>query len=344
MQPKHLAPAETDVSVLIIFFTRTEMLRRTFEVIRKTRPSHLFLYQDGPRNEEDAKMVEASRQVVSDDAIDWQCDVQRNYHRENAGLWPSTYDAQKWAFSLYDKCIILEEDSTPAPSFIPFCKELLDRYENDLRIGMIAGFNHEEITASPYDYLFTTMMPVWGWASWRRVVNGWDSTYSVVDDEFNMHQLEALNQKGCGWKEMPKMMRKHKKGGQPIYETILWSYLTLNSCLTIVPTRNMIQNSAISADSVHYKSGLKTLPRRMQQLLTMPCHDIEFPLRHPKLVIEDVEYKKRVFRIMAWEHPWIKIGRSMEELYRNLRNGNIKNIWQAAIIRIKKLTGHYDYL
>lgn len=81
----------------------------------------------------------------------------------------------------------------------------------------------------------------------------------------------------------------------------------------------------------------------MQQLLTMPSHDVEFPLRHPKLVIEDVEYKKRVFHIMAWEHPWIKIGRSMEELYRNLRYGNIKNIWQSAIIRIKKLTGHYNY-
>lgn len=334
----------TDVAVLIIFFTRAEMLRRTFEAVRKSRPAHLFLYQDGPRNKEDARMVEAARQVVADEAIDWPCDVQRNYHSENAGLWPSTYNAQRWAFSLYDKCIVLEEDSTPAPSFIPFCKELLDRYEHDLRIGMIAGFNHEEQTASPYDYLFTTMMPVWGWASWRRVVDGWDDTYSVVDDEFNMRQLEALSRRECGWKEMPKMMRKHKQQGHPIYETVLWSYLALHSCLTIVPTRNMIQNSAVSTDSVHYKAGLKTLPRRMQQLLTMQAHDITFPLRHPPLIIEDVEYKRRVFRIMAWEHPWIKICRSVEELCRNLRYGSIANIWLSMVRRVKKLTGRYEYL
>ena len=316
----------TDLAVLIIFFTRTEMLHRTFEAIRNARPTHLFLYQDGPRNGEEAKRVEAARRVVADEAIDWPCDVQRNYHSENAGLWSSTYNAMRWAFSLHDKCVVLEEDSTPAPSFIPFCKELLDRYENDLRIGMIAGFNHEENTESPYDYLFTTMMPVWGWASWRRVIDGWDSTYSVVDDEFNMRQLEALSRREAGWREMPKMMRKHKRSGQPVYETVLWSYLALNSCLTIVPTRNMIQNSAISADSVHYKSELKTLPRRMQKLLTMPSHDVAFPLRHPKQVIEDFEYKKRVFRIMAWEHPLIKIGRSLEELYRNLKCGNFRNI------------------
>lgn len=327
---------QTDVAVLIIFFTRTEMLRPTFEAIRKARPTRLLLYQDGPRNEDDAKKVEAARKIVADEAIDWPCDVQRNYHSTNDGLWPSTYNAMRWAFSLYDKCIVLEEDSTPSPSFIPFCKELLDRYENDLRIGMIAGFNHEETTPSPYDYLFTTMMPVWGWASWRRVVDGWDSTYSVVDDAFNMHQLEALCRRECGWKEMPRMMRRHKQQGQPVYETVLWSYLALHSCLTIVPTRNMIHNSAVSADSVHYKSELKTLPRRMQKLLTMPSYDVDFPLRHPQLIIEDFAYKERVFRIMAWEHPMIKIGRSIEELYRNLIHGNFRNIWFSLLRRLSK--------
>lgn len=270
--------------------------------------------------------------------------MKRSYHTENSGAWASNYDAQRWAFSLFEKCIVLEDDSTPSATFIPFCKELLDRYENDKRIAMIAGFNHEEKTQSPYDYLFTSMMPVWGWASWRRVVSQWDGDYSVVDDKFSMQQLERLvSSRQNGWKEMVKKMRKHRKKGKPIYETVLWSYMTLNSCLTIVPTQNMIQNSAVSEESAHFQSSLNTLPRRMQKLLTMPCYDVEFPLRHPKFVIEDAEYKKRVFRIMAWEHPMIKIGRSFEELYRNLRYGNIRNIYSAIVHRYKKLTGHYEY-
>lgn len=51
----------------------------------------------------------------------------------------------------------------------------------------------------------------------------------------------------------------------------------------------------------------------------------------------------RVFKIMAWEHPWIKVGRSMEELYRNLRYGDIKQIGRSVVHRFKKATGHYDY-
>ena len=212
-------PTVTDVAVLIIFSTRTEMLRRTFEAVRKARPAHLLLYQTGPH--------------------------------------ASAYDAVRWAFSLYDKCIVLEEDSLPSPAFIPFCKELLDRYENDWRVGVIAGFNPEGLTESPYDYLFTMMVPRYGWASWRRVIDGWDGTYSVVDDAYNMHQLEALSRLVKGWEKMPDLMRRHKRQGKPVCETVMWSYLALNSCLTIIPSRSMLQDKGTSV------------------------HDTGFPLRHP---------------------------------------------------------------
>ena len=166
----------------------------------------------------------------------------------------------------------------------------------------------------------------------------------MLDDAFNLHQLEAcLDNRRQGWKEMIKVMRKRQTLPVPFYETVFWSAITLNNGLTIVPTRNMIQNTAVSADAAHYNVPLKTLPRRIQQLLTMPAHDVTFPLRHPRYVIENVEYKKRVFRIMAWEHPWIKVGRSLEELYRNLRYGNFSHIRSSIVQRIRKMTGHCDY-
>ena len=334
-----------DISVLLIFFTRTGTLQRTFDVIRQARPARLYLYQDGPRNAGEVARLVVARAIVSDDHIDWPCDVRRSYHTENSGAWASNYRAQRWAFAMSDKCVVLEDDSTPSPSFIPFCKELLDRYENDTRVALIAGFNHEEVTPAPYDYLFTTVMPIWGWATWRRVIDQWDESYGVVDDQFNMHQMEALvGSRRHGWQEMVSKLRHHREAGQPIYETLLWTAITTGTGLTIVPTRNMISNSGVSAESAHFTSSLKTLPKAMQRLLTMKSHDVSFPLRHPKYVMENVEYKDRVFRIMAWDHPWVKICRSMEELYRNLRYGNLRNIWASLVHRVKKLTGHHDYL
>ena len=146
-------PAKIDVAVLLLFFTRTDSFQKVFDEVRRARPSRLFLFQDGPRGERDRTGIEACRAIVADDQIDWECDVRRNYQEHNLGCDPSEYLSQKWAFSLADKCIVLEDDDVPSQSFFPFCKEMLDRYEHDERISIIAGFNTDEVTPGvPYDY------------------------------------------------------------------------------------------------------------------------------------------------------------------------------------------------
>lgn len=134
-------------------------------------------------------------EIVSDENIDWECEVHRQYLEHNQGCDPSGFRSHQWAFSLADKVIVLEDDVVPAQSFFPFCKEMLDRYEHDERISMIAGFNIDEVTPDCQDsYFFTTAFSIWGWASWRRVAERWDPTYGFMHDPKN-----ARN-----WKLSPK--------------------------------------------------------------------------------------------------------------------------------------------
>ena len=162
-------PAKTDIAVLLLFFTRSDTFARVFEAVRQARPSKLFLYQDGPRGERDMAGIMACREIASDAHIDWECEVHRQYLDHNQGCDPSGFRSHQWAFSLADKVIVLEDDVVPAQSFFPFCKEMLDRYEHDERISMIAGFNIDEVTPDCQDsYFFTTAFSIWGWASWRR--------------------------------------------------------------------------------------------------------------------------------------------------------------------------------
>ena len=139
-----MPPSNIDVSVLILFFNRPDFLQKVFDEVKKARPARLFLYQDGPRGPHDMERILQCRQVVAD--IDWECEVHQLYQEKNYGCDPSEYLSQKWAFSITDRCIVLEDDDVPSQSFFPFCKELLDRYADDERIGMIAGFNSDEVT------------------------------------------------------------------------------------------------------------------------------------------------------------------------------------------------------
>ena len=333
----------TDIAVLILFFNRPEQLSKVFEQVRKARPSRLFLYQDGPRGEHDMPGILACREVVAN--VDWECDVRQFYQERNFGCDPSEYISQKWAFSMADKCVVLEDDDVPSPSFFPFCKEMLDRYENDTRITMIAGFNVEEQTPDAgADYFFTTNFSIWGWASWRRVVDQWDEHYTWLDDETAVRRIEALIKERCLRDDFLPMCRRHRQQGKAFYETIFWAHLLLSNGLCIVPSRNMINNLGATADSTHFGGSLDTLPRGYRRIFTMRRFDLEDrPLQHPRYVIDHVAYRQRVYRIMGWRHPWIKVGRSFEELFLNLRHANFAYILKAVRHRIDKWMGRKAY-
>ena len=333
-------PYKTDIAVLILFFNRPETLKLMFEEVKKARPSHLFLYQDGARDERDRAGMEASRQIVADENIDWECDVHRMYQTKNYGCDPSNYMSQKWAFSIVDKCIVLEDDDTPSQSFFPFCKEMLDRYENDDRISMISGTNYDETTPGmPCDYLFTTAFSINGWATWRRVVDQWDEHYGFLDDEYATRLLGNLIKERRYQHNFLRFCQYHRSLGKAYYETILHAAIFLNSGLSIVPRVNMINNAGASGEGVHLSGSNRDLPKGYRRIFTMGRYELNFPLKHPRYVIEDVEYKNRMFKTMAWGHPLIKVGRSLEELWLNLVHGNFSRIASAVANRFRIMTG-----
>ena len=238
-----------------------------------------------------------------------------------------------------DKCVVLEDDDVPAVSFFSFCKEMLERYENDERITMISGFNVEEQTTDVEgDYFFTTNFSIWGWASWRRVIDQWDEHYTWLDNPVAVRQLEELIRERHYRDDFLPMCRKHREQGKAFYETIFWSHMLLSGGLAIVPCKNMINNLGATADSTHFGGTLQTMPRGYRRIFTMKRYEM-LSLNHPPYVIEHVAYRHRAYRIMGWMNPMVKVGRSFEELFLNLRYGNFRFILTAIRRRIRKWMG-----
>ena len=327
-----------DISVLILFFNRPDALSAVFEQVKKAQPARLFLYQDGPRGERDLAGIEACRRVV--EKIDWTCEVHRKYQECNYGCDPSEYISQKWAFSMTDKCIVLEDDDIPSQSFFTFCKEMLDRYADDKRVSMITGTNYDEVTPGlPYDYFFATTFSISGWASWRRVIDQWDGQYTWLDDEYEVGQLAAYIKERKYQKNFIDFCRYHRAKGVPYYETVFHAAIFFNSGLSIVPRVNLINNLGACGEGVHLSGTNDTLPKAYRRIFEMKRHELSFPLRHPRFVLENVAYKERMFRIQGWGHPWVKVARSFEELWLNLRRGNLRQIFRAAANRARILCG-----
>jgi hypothetical protein len=304
-------PAQLNTAVLLLFFNRPEQFFQVFEQVAIVRPNRLFLYQDGARSgKNDLEGICECRKIL--DKIDWECEVYTWFREENQGCDPSEYLSQKWAFSIVDKCIILEDDDVPSQSFFYFCQELLDKYEDDERINIISGMNTlGQYNEKDADYFYTTMCSIWGWASWRRVIEKWDEKYEFLTDKKavdNMMKLKELTQTEV----LLKASRNHQASGIPYYETILATDMFLNHRINIVPSKNLIKNIGIAATSTHSTDSIDKLPRGIRRVFNMDVYEMDFPLRHPKYMMEDIDYQKKVKRIMGWGHPGVGYWRAIE--------------------------------
>ena len=307
-----------DVAVLCIFFARPEQFRQSFETVKKARPRVLLLWQDGPREgrPDDVENIKKCREIAEN--IDWECEVHRNYHDKNMGCDPSTFYSHKWAFSIVDKCIILEDDIVPSPSFFPFCKELLDKYENDTRVDRICGQTlFGGVPDKRYSYFFGRSGSSWGWASWRRVAETWQEDYAFLKDTYYLD----LGRRRFGHPRFEKSLRiatARAAEGIPYWEHIIGFRTTMNSGLVIYPTQNMVENVGTSVNATHAPDDIAELPREIQEAFITRAQDISFPLNHPPYVIEDYHYFEKMMQFLQ---PGFarKLRRKFEHLFRKTK-------------------------
>lgn len=288
--------AKYNVAVLLIFFNRPETFRQVFEAVKKARPSKLYLYQDGARNDADREKIMACRSIAEE--IDWECAVYKWYQEKNVGCDPSGYKAQNWFFQNEEQGIVLEDDVVPNESFFPFCLELLNRYKCDERINMICGMNNLDILDDVQEsYFFSEYGSIWGWASWRRVVQTWDENYTWMENKNTIADLKRTFASDNTWKMFYETAIRHAKEGKAYHETINGVSQKLYHRLNIIPKYNMITNVGATADSTHSNENVQLIPKFQRSLMYKKTYEINFPLIHPKYVIQnhvfDADVEKR---------------------------------------------------
>ena len=76
---------KVDVPVALIFFNRPDTFEKVFDCVRRTKPSKLFLIQDGARSNKpnDKHNIDKCREICSH--IDWECEVYKDFSEVNLG-------------------------------------------------------------------------------------------------------------------------------------------------------------------------------------------------------------------------------------------------------------------
>ena len=311
-----MKPFKTDIAVALIFFNRPDTLKDVFATVAEARPSRLYLIQDGARKNrpDDVSNIRACREVVSH--IDWECEVIEDYSDENLGCGRRIFTALSNVFSQEEYAVIIEDDIKIGESFLPFCKEMCERYKDDQRIHMISGMNHLGVYEEcPYDYFFSQGGgAIWGWATWARCWNELDWNMEAVSNNYIVNCLKNGNTPNKVSKviaERALVIRQGiLKGVSPTFWTLHFGlYGYLGSRLNIVPKYNLISNIGLTGDSAHATDSINKLVKRIRVVFFGKIYEIPNKLKHPKYVVDDQVYMKKQNVIMnpSWKQRLVEI-------------------------------------
>lgn len=288
---ENMKPYLVDVPVRVNIWIRPECQRKQFDIIKKARPSILFLQSDGGRNDKEWDSIKKNRKIF-DHEVDWDCQIHRIYESSNLGLYTMGQKVTDFIWSRVDRCIFLEDDHIPSVSFFSFCAELLEKYKDDERIEMICGNNilGKYSDAQPYDYFFTEVgWSIWGRATWKRAYINREFPFDYSQNEYIKRCLE--------YNMTPFWINKAKHYCQgelhdnhvPGSEYFNMANSVLFHRMSIVPTRNMISN--IGEDGEHSCNSNKYWTKNID-VFNLKTYEINFPINHPKYLVDDKHYGK----------------------------------------------------
>lgn len=264
--------------VAFIIFNRPDTTERVLAEIAKARPPKLLVVADGPRLDRpgEAEKCMATRAVI--DRVDWDCEVLTNFSAANLGCKNRVSSGIDWVFDVVPEAIILEDDCLPHPSFFRFCDEMLERYRDDERIGMISGdnfqFGHKRTDSS---YYFSRYCHIWGWATWRRAWRHYDRNIRKWPEIRSGRWLDSVIR--------DPFEHLHWDGiFQALYEGKIdtWDYQWVIACwmqnmLSIMPSVNLISNIGFGAEATH--------TTKESVYANLPVEAMSFPLRHPEIMM-----------------------------------------------------------
>lgn len=274
-----------DIPILVIVFNRLQIVKQSFECVRKIKPKYLYIASDGPRidNKDDKKIIEGVRLEILN-AIDWDCEVETLFQEQNLGCGNGVYTAIDWFFQNVEYGIILEDDCIVTPSFWEFMSEMLLKYRNDERIGMVAGTNPISLSEYVYSYCFSKYKSCWGWGTWRRAWENMDMDMTWRDE---IPYSVLLNSGYCG-KDIMGWKYKLRCIDKKIVSAWDWQWyfsLSAQNQLCIYPKVNLVSNIGNDANATHTAFGN----------IIIQYHPLEFPLKHPQYILPYFSFDRRFY-------------------------------------------------
>ena len=287
--------------IVLFVYNRPEHTRKTVEALQKNflaKESELFIFSDGSKNESDAVKVEEVRNYIK--KISGFKNVTIIERDKNFGLANSIISGVTDIVDKFGKIIVMEDDMISSPYFLKFMNEALDLYENEDKVISIHAYTYPIKEKLPETF-FQKNPGCWGWATWKR---GWDMFESdgqkLLDELIKRRLIKEFDFNNSY--RFSETLRQQAKGIKDSWAIRWYASAFLLDKLTLYPGQSLIRNIGFDGSGVN--SGTSSIYNVENLGDNIPIRKIE-AIEDKKARMKTVKYfrsiRTKILKRMLWK-------------------------------------------
>ena len=237
--------------ITLFVYKRLELVKKVVKSLHENKESidsDLIIYSDGAKTHSEFEEVAKVRSYLHN--INGFRLVNIVEREENFGLAKNIISGVTEVLGKYSRIIVLEDDIVVSPYFLYYMNSALDYYESHDEVVSIHGYVYP-LRIPMREPFFLKGADCWGWATWRR---GWDlfeSDGNVLIEKLKEKKL--LNKFDFGGAHPYTKMLKGQIAGKNNSWAIRWyASALIHDKLTLYPAKSLVENIGANDTGTHF--------------------------------------------------------------------------------------------
>lgn len=223
------------------------------------KKSKILVFSDGPKKEIDIEKIEKIRIYLKKKLISKNSEIVERPN--NFGLSKNVITGINQTFNDYDQAIILEDDLEVSPFFLNYMNDALNLYASSENVASISGYMYPINSKSfSNDYFFLKLVESWGWGTWRRAWNNFETDSVKLKNEINERKLvnEFNFSSGISYY---KMLNDNINEANDSWAIRWYASTFLKNMNTLFPSKSFVKNIGIdnSGENCNYTTVYDSL-------------------------------------------------------------------------------------
>ena len=251
------------ISPIVIFtYNRLDHLDTLINSLEQNelfKKSKILVFSDGPKKELDIEKIEKIRIYLKKKLTSNNSEIVERSN--NFGLSKNVITGINQTFNDYDQVIILEDDLEVSPFFLNYMNDALNLYANSENVASISGYMYPINSKSfSNDYFFLKLVESWGWGTWRRAWNNFETDSVKLKNEIDERKLvdEFNFSSGISYY---KMLNDNINGANDSWAIRWYASTFLKNMNTLFPSKSFVKNIGIdnSGENCNYTTVYDSL-------------------------------------------------------------------------------------